>query len=54
MSINRIAASFSNAFGDGRPASRLVGAIDETRRPVPEKVRRLGMDPRAFLSMGHG
>lgn len=54
MSINRIAATFSDAFGEKRSATRLVGGIDATRRPVPESVRRLGMDPRAFLSIGHG
>lgn len=54
MSIHRIAASFSNAFAGTRPTARLEGGIDAARRPVSDDVRRLGIDPRAFLSMGHG
>ncbi|MBB5224082.1 hypothetical protein HNP73_004043 [Amaricoccus macauensis] len=54
MSFNRIVARLSNAFGEVRPASRIVLRGIDTTRPVPEAVRRLGMDPRAFLSIGHG
>ncbi|MFT3975278.1 MAG: hypothetical protein QM699_18120 [Amaricoccus sp.] len=54
MTINRIAARISNAFGQARSASRVVAALQTNRQPDPQDLRRLGMDPRVFLSIGHG
>lgn len=54
MSFHRIASRVSNVFGQVRSASHIVAAVQANRQPNPEHVRRLGMDPRAFLSIGHG
>jgi hypothetical protein len=54
MSFNRIVSRISNTLGTVRSASHVVAAIHADRRPEPKHVRRLGMDPRAFLTIGHG
>lgn len=54
MTINRLVSRISHAFGQVRSAGHVVAAIQANRQPSPEHVRRLGMDPRAFLSIGHG
>jgi hypothetical protein len=54
MSINRFAARITDVFGQLRSAGHIIAAVRVDRRPDPEHVRRLGMDPRAFLSIGHG
>ena len=35
-------------------AGAVVRAIKVDRDPRPDDLRRLGIDPRAFLSLGHG
>jgi hypothetical protein len=37
-----------------RSASRLASACEGGRRPHPDDLRRLGIDPHAFTSIGHG
>lgn len=33
---------------------RVAGAVEANRRPGRRDLERLGIDPRAFLSIGHG
>ena len=35
-------------------AGAVVRAIEDGRRPAPEDMRRVGLDPWAFVGMGHG
>jgi hypothetical protein len=35
-------------------ATRVAGAIESRRRPDPHDLRRLGIDPQAFTSIGIG
>jgi hypothetical protein len=41
-------------FAQVRSASAIAAAVDSGRTPRPADLRRLGMDPHAFTSMGHG
>lgn len=54
MQINRIISSISNAIGTVRSASHVAAAVEAHRRPDPEHLRRLGIDPGAFSSLGRG
>lgn len=54
MSFTGIANRISATAGTVRSATHVIAAIHANRRPEPEHVRRLGMDPRAFLTIGHG
>lgn len=35
-------------------ASAIAAAVEQHRRPEPSDLRRLGIDPQSYLSMGHG
>ena len=35
-------------------AVRVTGAVQSRVKPNPKDLRRLGMDPRAFTTIGHG
>ena len=35
-------------------ASAVVWAVADGRRPDPDAIRRAGLDPWAFVGMGHG
>jgi hypothetical protein len=35
-------------------ASRVAAAVENHRRPRTADLRRLGIDPQAFTSLGHG
>ena len=35
-------------------ATRVVAALENHRTPRPADLRRIGIDPHAFTSMGHG
>lgn len=35
-------------------ATRVAGAIELRKPPHPDDLRRIGIDPRAFTSIGHG
>ena len=55
MSFSRITARIANALGTVRSASHVASALEAHRQPRdPAHLRRLGIDPRAFMSMGHG
>lgn len=54
MSFNRIVNRISDALGTVRSASHVAAALEAHRQPDPAHLRRLGIDPRAFMSMGHG
>ena len=54
MQINRILAGISNTIGTVRSASHVAAALEAHRRPDPKHLRRLGIDPKAFMSLGHG
>ena len=53
--------SMRNAFGRLRSAMglfgsavRVAGALDSGVAPDPQDLRRIGIDPRAFTTIGHG
>lgn len=54
MSFRNVLAGIADTLRTVRSASHVAAALEGHRRPDPEHLRRLGMDPRAFLSMGHG
>lgn len=54
MNVSRIFSSISETLGTVRSARRVVSALESNRRPDPNHLRRLGVDPKVFLSMGHG
>lgn len=54
MNFSRIFASISNTLGAVRSAQQVVSALESNRRPDANHLRRLGVDPAVFLSMGHG
>lgn len=54
MKINRIIASITGALGTVRSASHVVASIEANRRPDPVHLRRLGIDPNTFMTLGHG
>ena len=35
-------------------ASRVAAALESHNRPLASDLRRLGIDPKAFTSLGHG
>ena len=35
-------------------AVRVAGALENRANPNPQDLRRMGIDPRAFLTIGHG
>jgi hypothetical protein len=35
-------------------ATRVASAVENRRRPQASDLRRLGMDPHAFTTIGHG
>ncbi len=50
-----------SAYGRFRSAMRVVGsairvagALESRAQPDPLDLRRMGIDPKAFLSIGHG
>lgn len=54
MSFHRLVNRVSHVVGQVRSASHVVAAVQANRQPNPDHIRRLGMDPRVFLSIGHG
>jgi len=52
MSFNRIANRVSTTVGTVRSTSDVIAAILANRRPEP--AQRRGMNPRDFLTIGHG
>jgi hypothetical protein len=54
MTFNRIVSRISNALGTVRSASHVAAALEANRRPEAVHLRRLGIDPHAFTTFGHG
>lgn len=54
MSFRNVFASIAETLRTVRSASHVAAALEGHRQPDPKHLRRLGIDPRAFLSMGHG
>jgi hypothetical protein len=48
--IQRIADAIAVYFSAGA----VMSAIEARRRPDPDDMRRLGLDPSAFVGIGHG
>jgi hypothetical protein len=54
MRSNNFVRRIGRVFGLIGSASRVAGAIRGDRSPQPRDLVRLGIDPAAFTSMGHG
>ena len=54
MIIERIAERIARWIGVYLTTSAVVAAIGQHRAPDPDDLRRLGMHPADFLSLGHG
>ena len=52
--IDHVAARIEQWTRTYFSASAVVWAIEERRKPDPSDLRRLGLDPWAFITMGHG
>lgn len=52
MTFNRIVSRIADALGTVRSASHVAAALEAHRRPEPAHLRRLGMDPNAFSTLG--
>jgi hypothetical protein len=52
--INRFVASIAQWARTWSSARSVVAAIESRRTPHAVDMRRLGIEPRAFLSIGHG
>jgi len=53
-SLHNAFARISSAFGLLRSAAAIAGAVESNATPELADLRRLGIEPRAILSMGHG
>ena len=54
MNLHRAYNRVSRALGTVFTASAVVAAIQADRKPKSSDLVRLGIDPRAFTSIGHG
>lgn len=49
-----VLASFRSSLATFAAATRVAAALESSRRPSPVDLRRLGIDPQDFTSIGHG
>jgi hypothetical protein len=49
-----VLARFRSSLATYAAASRVAAAVESYRRPRETDLRRLGIDPHAFTSIGHG
>lgn len=54
MNLRRVYSRVSRALGTAFTASAVVAAIQSDQKPKSSDLVRLGIDPRAFMSIGHG
>jgi hypothetical protein len=52
--MNRIVTEIVSFYRQVVSAIAVSAAVESRRTPEPHHLRRLGIDPRAFLSIGHG
>ena len=53
-SVRNVYERIVSAAGVVGSAIRVAGALESRRTPDPRDLRRMGMDPKAFTSIGHG
>ena len=54
MSCNRINTRIPSARGPVQSTGDVIAAILTNRRSEPAQAHRRGLDPRDFLTIGHG
>lgn len=54
MNLHHAYSRVSRAFGTMLSAGAVVAAIQADRKPKSSDLVRLGIDPRTFMSIGHG
>jgi hypothetical protein len=52
--IDRLATRIARWTRTYSSAGAVARAIEDRRRPDPDDLRRLGLDPWAFITIGHG
>jgi len=52
--VRNIFGRVRSAAGLFASAVRVAGALESRVVPEPRDLRRMGMDPRAFMTIGHG
>lgn len=52
--LARIRARIARGLDTYFTASDVVWSLVDRRRPEPDDLRKLGLDPKSYLSLGHG
>ena len=53
-SVRSMFGRVRSAAGLFASAVRVAGALESRVAPDPQDLRRMGIDPRAFMTIGHG